>query len=55
MKSESSQGFPDFLQGMLEGGQRATDDVIRRAFNVTREDFLNYTGQWVGAHYGRVQ
>ena len=55
MRSESSQGFPAFLQGMLEGGQGATDDVLKSAFSVGREEFLNYTGQWVATHYGRVQ
>ena len=55
MRSEFREGFPAFLQGMLEGGQGATDDVLRKVYDGTREEFLNVTGQWVATSYGRVQ
>jgi len=55
ISSESAQGFPAFLGAMLEGGQEALDDAIKKVYNVTRKDFLDYTGQWVATHYGQVQ
>ena len=55
MRSEFGEDFPSFLHAMLEGGQGATDDVLRNVYNGTREEFLNLTGQWVATHYGRVQ
>jgi mono/diheme cytochrome c family protein len=55
MRSELSQHFPAFLHAMLEGGQTATDEVLRQVYSGTREEFLNDTGQWVANHYGRVQ
>lgn len=51
--SEFSQGFPAFLRTMLAGGQGALDDAIKGVYNGTREEFLNYTGQWVVARFGR--
>jgi cytochrome c553 len=55
MKSELREGFPAFLHGMLEGGQGALDDVLKKVYNGTREEFLNYTEVWVANTYGRAQ
>ena len=40
---------------MLEGGQGALDDVIKKVYNGNREEFLNFTGEWVATSYGRAQ
>jgi Planctomycete cytochrome C len=54
MRSEFSQGFSAFLHAMLEGGQGATDDVLKNVYNGTRQEFLDLTGQWIATHYGKV-
>jgi mono/diheme cytochrome c family protein len=56
VKSEFfSQGFSTFLHGMIEGGQAALDDTIKRVYNGSREEFLNLTGEWVATSYGRAR
>jgi Planctomycete cytochrome C len=53
--SSGSQRFPIFLHGMLEGGQAATDDMLRKVYGGNRDQYLNDTGEWVAARYGRAQ
>ena len=54
MKSDFNQGFPAFLRGMLEG-QGKLDEMLKGVYNGSREEFLNYTGEWIAAHYGNLQ
>ena len=54
MKSEFSQGFPAFFQGMLEG-QGKLDELLKSVYNGSREEFFNLTGEWIAAHYGNLQ
>jgi mono/diheme cytochrome c family protein len=54
MKSDFNQGFPAFLHGMLEG-QGKLDEMLKGVYNGSREEFLNYTGEWIAAHYGNLQ
>jgi hypothetical protein len=54
MSSDFREGFPTFLHGMLEG-QEKLDEVLQNVYGGNREQFLNLTGEWVAARYGRVQ
>ena len=55
MRSDFQEGFPAFVRGLLDGGQGATDDVLKNVYNGSREAFLNFTGEWVATSYGRAQ
>jgi mono/diheme cytochrome c family protein len=48
------QGFPDFVHGMLQGGDKL-DDVLKEVYGVTREEFLDGTADWVASHYGQLE
>jgi mono/diheme cytochrome c family protein len=54
MKSDFSQGFPAFFRGMLEG-QGKLDEMLKGVYNGSRQEFLNYTGEWIATHYGNLQ
>ena len=54
MKSDFSQGFPTFFHGMLEG-QGKLDEMLKGVYNGSREEYLNFTGEWIAAHYGNLQ
>ena len=54
MMSEMRQGFPAFVNGMLQGGDKL-DEVLQEVYGGTREEFLDGTGDWVASHYGRLQ
>ncbi len=54
MMSGMSQGFPAFVSGMLQGGDKL-DEMLKKVYGGTREEFLDGTGDWVAAHYGRLQ
>ncbi len=54
MRSDFSQGFPTFFHGMLEG-QGKLDEMLKGVYNGSREEFLNYTGEWIAARYGNLQ
>ncbi len=54
MMSGMRQGFPAFVNGMLQGGEKL-DEVLQKVYGGTREEFLDGTGDWVAAHYGRLQ
>jgi hypothetical protein len=54
MASEMRQRFPNFVAGMLEGGEKL-DDTLQKVYGGTREDFINSTGEWVAQRYGRLQ
>ncbi len=43
--------FPELVKGMSKGGEKL-DDVIKEVYGVTREDFLQETGNWVAMAYG---
>ena len=44
--------FSGFVQGMLQG-QGKLDDCLQTNFNMTREEFLVGSAEWVGTRYGR--
>jgi hypothetical protein len=46
--------FPLFARGMSQGKERL-DDVLKEVYDVSREDFLNMTGEWVARQYGPAQ
>jgi hypothetical protein len=54
MMSGMRQGFPDFLKGMAQGGDKL-DEVLQMVYGGSREEFLDGTGEWVASHYGRLQ
>ena len=54
MMSGMRQGFPAFLKGMAQGGEKL-DEVLQLVYGGSREEFLDGTGEWVAAHYGRLQ
>jgi mono/diheme cytochrome c family protein len=54
MMSGMRQGFPDFVQGMIQGGDKL-DDMLKEVYGGTREEFLDGTADWVAAHYGRLE
>jgi hypothetical protein len=54
MMSGMSQGFPDFVAGMVQGGDKL-DEVLKEVYGGTREDFLDGTADWVASHYGRLE
>jgi mono/diheme cytochrome c family protein len=54
MMSGMRQGFPAFVNGMTQGGDKL-DEVLQTVYGGTREEFLDGTGDWVASHYGRLQ
>ena len=54
MSSEMSQGFSHFVAGMLEGGDKL-DDMLQGVYRGSREEFINYTGEWIAQRYGQLQ
>ncbi len=54
MTSQMSQGFPAFVKGMLNGGDKL-DEVLQLVYGGSRDEFLDGTGEWVASHYGRLQ
>jgi cytochrome c553 len=54
MASEMRARFPNFVAGMLEGGEKL-DDTLQKVYGGTREDFINSTRDWVEQRYGRLQ
>jgi Planctomycete cytochrome C len=47
--------FPAFVQAMADAGERKLDDVIDRVFSIRRQDFLQFSGEWIGNRYGRTR
>jgi hypothetical protein len=54
MMSGMRQGFPAFVNGMLQGGDKL-DEVLATVYGGSREEFLEGIGDWVASHYGRQQ
>ncbi len=54
MAPELKQAFPSFVKGML-GGTEKLDDTLQSVYRVSREEFINYTGEWVGQRDGHLQ
>ncbi len=54
MTPDLKQAFPSFVKGML-GGTEKLDDTLQSVYRVSREEFINYTGEWVGQRYGNLQ
>jgi mono/diheme cytochrome c family protein len=54
MMSGMRQGFPDFVQGMLQGGDKL-DEVLKDVYGGSREEFLDGTADWIASHYGRLE
>jgi mono/diheme cytochrome c family protein len=54
MMAEMRQGFPAFVSGMLQGGEKL-DDVLLKVYHGSREDLINGTSDWIGARYGNLQ
>jgi mono/diheme cytochrome c family protein len=53
--AEHGQRFTVFLQGMLERGPAALDDMLAKVYGGSRDEYLNDTGEWVAGKYGRAQ
>jgi hypothetical protein len=43
--------FPAFAHGMAKGSDKL-DEVLKDAYQATRDEFLDRTGDWVAARYG---
>jgi mono/diheme cytochrome c family protein len=54
MMSGMHQGFPAFVNGMVQGGEKL-DEVLQTVYGGSRDEFLDGTGDWVASHYGRLQ
>ncbi len=54
MNTADRRVVPAFVQGMLEGGDKL-DDVLGNVLNMSREQFLTITGEFVGTTYGRLR
>ena len=54
MMSEMRQGFPAFVNGMLQGG-KSSMRCFKQVYGGTRDEFLDGTGEWVASHYGHLQ
>jgi hypothetical protein len=54
MMSEMKGGFGRFVNGMLQGGEKL-DEMLEKAFNGTRQEFIEGTGDWVAKRYGRLE
>jgi hypothetical protein len=54
MSSEMRGRFPNFVAGMLEGGNKL-DDTLQGVYGGTREHFINFTGEWIAQKYGQLR
>ncbi len=54
MMSEMRGGFGKFVNGMLQGGDKL-DEMLEKAFEGTRQEFIEGTGDWVAKQYGRLE
>jgi cytochrome c553 len=54
MSSEMRQRFPNFVAGMLEGGNNL-DATLQGVYGGTREEFINSTGEWIAQKYGQLR
>jgi hypothetical protein len=54
MMTTEPRAFPNFVVGMLQGGEKL-DETLGRVYRGTREEFINDTGEWVAARYGQLQ
>jgi hypothetical protein len=54
MMSEMRQGFPQFVNGMLAGGEKL-DEMLEKVYGGTRDEFLEGTGDWIAARYRGLQ
>ncbi len=54
MTPDLKQGFPAFVSSML-GGTEKLDDTLQRVYRVSREEFINYSGEWIAQRYGQVR
>ncbi len=54
MMSGMREGFPAFVSGMLQGGEKL-DDVLMKVYHGSREDLITGTSEWIGAKYGGLE
>jgi len=54
LNSDLRGAFPAFARGMGKGKEKL-DDILKDVYGMTREDFLNQTGDWVASRYGQDQ
>jgi Planctomycete cytochrome C len=54
MKTDMRSRFPAFVNGMLQGGEKL-DEMLQKVFDGTREEFIEDTGAWVAAQYGKLE
>jgi hypothetical protein len=54
MMSEMRQGFPAFVQGLVQEGNKL-DETLQQVYGGSRAEFLDGTGEWVAAHYGNLE
>jgi mono/diheme cytochrome c family protein len=54
MMSEMSQGFSQFVYGMLQGGEKL-DEMLEKVYGGSRDEFIEGTGDWIAARYRGLQ
>ena len=54
MSADLKQGFPAFVGGMLAGGEKL-DETLQQVYRVSREEFINFSGEWVAQRYGQLR
>jgi cytochrome c553 len=54
MTPDLKQGFPAFVGGMLAGTEKL-DETLQRVYRVNREEFINYSGDWIAQRYGQAR
>jgi Planctomycete cytochrome C len=54
MMSEMRQGFPAFVHGLVQEGNKL-DETLQQVYGGSRQEFLDGTGEWVAAHYGHLE
>ena len=54
MNAQDRGVIPEFTQAMLEGGEKL-DDVLGNVLNMSRQQFLQLSGEFVASNYGNVR
>jgi cytochrome c553 len=54
MSPDLKQGFPSFVGGMLAGTEKL-DETLQQVYRVSREEFINFSGEWIAQRYGQLR
>jgi cytochrome c553 len=54
MTPDLKQGFPAFVSGMLAGTEKL-DETLQQVYRVSREEFINFSGEWIAQRYGQLR